>query len=80
MGRPPKRLTDDLVKVVGVRCMRVAQDHCGALWGRPVSGSGRLPADMMMMTNLSGALCHLEGTRETTWAGTSYFILSTSIF
>ena len=54
VGRPPTRWTDDLVKVAGIRWMRVARGRsivvvCGDTWGRPMSSSGRLSAEMMMM-------------------------------
>ncbi|KAI8436342.1 hypothetical protein MSG28_004376 [Choristoneura fumiferana] len=50
VGRPPTRWSDDLVKIAGSRWMRKAQDGLsGEPWGRPMSSSGRLSADMMMM-------------------------------
>jgi hypothetical protein len=47
VGRPPTRWTDDLVRVAG--CGQRRTVRYGDPWGRPMSSSGRLSADMMMM-------------------------------
>ncbi|KAI8427297.1 hypothetical protein MSG28_001884 [Choristoneura fumiferana] len=72
VGRPPTRWSDDLVKIAGSRWMRKAQDR--SEWralGRPMSSSGRLSADMMMMMMNR----HLQGVVVQDWKVTRDVVL-----
>ncbi|KAJ8706628.1 hypothetical protein PYW07_012706 [Mythimna separata] len=50
VGRPPTRWTDDLARVrESDGCETHRTGRCGTAWERPMSSSGRLSAEMIMM-------------------------------
>ncbi|CAH2261080.1 jg5465 [Pararge aegeria aegeria] len=51
VGRPPTRWTDDIRRVAGSRWIQAAQ-NLGIWNSRPMSSSGRLSVEMMMINNI----------------------------
>ncbi|CAH2242429.1 jg20431 [Pararge aegeria aegeria] len=47
VGRPPTRWTDDIKRVAGIGSIRIVE--LGTPYKRPMSSSGRLSVDVMMM-------------------------------